>query len=104
MNNTLMSQARPHAARIGIVLTDGKSQESDKTTEAAKAAQAMGVTMYAVGVGEVGEQLSQPELDDIAGDRSRVMVADSYNELHLLQKQLTQKTCYGVGQALKKPS
>merc|ERR1719320_394128 len=103
MRTRLMSQARPHAAHVAIVITDGKSSDNTgKTKDAAKAAQAAGITMYAVGVGKIGGHgLNRGELNEIAGDPSRVLLADSYRELHLLQKELTQKTCHGVEQALQ---
>ena len=55
----------------------------------------MGIVMYAVGVGKVGEQLDEAELINIAGDQSRVLTADNYAKLNLIKESLTEKTCEG---------
>ncbi|XP_055364962.1 matrilin-4 isoform X3 [Betta splendens] len=54
--------ARPNVPRIGLVFTDGRSQ--DDISEFAKKAKEAGVTMYAVGVGKAVED----ELREIASE------------------------------------
>ena len=54
--------------------------------------------MYAIAVGKYGSStndLDEKELNNIAGDPSRVIVADTYADLHLILSDLVQKTCYG---------
>ncbi|CAI9574361.1 unnamed protein product, partial [Staurois parvus] len=54
--------ARPNVPKIGLVFTDGQSQ--DDISEWAKRAKDAGITMYAVGVGKAVEA----ELNEIASD------------------------------------
>ncbi|XP_068120097.1 matrilin-4 isoform X2 [Hyperolius riggenbachi] len=54
--------ARPNVPKIGLVFTDGRSQ--DDISEWAKRAKEAGITMYAVGVGKAVED----ELNEIASD------------------------------------
>ncbi|XP_063815647.1 matrilin-4 isoform X2 [Pseudophryne corroboree] len=54
--------ARPNVPKIGLVFTDGRSQ--DDISEWAKKAKEAGITMYAVGVGKAVED----ELNEIASD------------------------------------
>ncbi|XP_040187550.1 matrilin-4 isoform X2 [Rana temporaria] len=54
--------ARPNVPKIGLVFTDGRSQ--DDISEWAKRAKDAGITMYAVGVGKAVEE----ELNEIASD------------------------------------
>lgn len=92
MVSDFLPATRPHAAHIGIVLTDGDSQNKYKTTESALLARNAGFRMYAVGVGEVQEE----ELLRIAGDPQRVLFADSYRTLNTVKAALTDKTCAGI--------
>lgn len=101
MTSQLMPEARPHAAHVAIVITDGRSQQPEKTKEAAKAARAQRIVMYAVGVGQVGQELDMGELTNIAGDSSRVLLADTYTQLNLIKEKLTRITCDGILQALR---
>ncbi|KAK7483395.1 hypothetical protein BaRGS_00025335, partial [Batillaria attramentaria] len=72
MREYLMPAARPNAAHVCITLTDGQSQEP-----------------------EIGEELDEMELNNIAGDPSRVLRADTYAQLNLLKKKLTDLACTG---------
>ncbi|XP_012945016.1 collagen alpha-6(VI) chain [Aplysia californica] len=80
---------RSWAERVGLVITDGNSQESAKTKEAARQARESGITMFAIGVGNVKDQ----ELVNIAGDASRVFKVDSYDELENIKQTLAHQTC-----------
>ncbi|XP_041347924.1 cartilage matrix protein-like [Gigantopelta aegis] len=91
-----MAKARPGVARIAIVLTDGQSQEWQNTYDEAKFAQAAGVSMFAIGVGKVGKQLSMEELEKIAGNSDHVFVAADYNALNTIKFELDSKTCMSV--------
>ncbi|GFR72950.1 collagen alpha-1(XIV) chain [Elysia marginata] len=52
--------------------------------------------MYAVGVGDVHDRLSAEELNNIAGDPERVLLADSYRALNTIKALLTEKACAGI--------
>ncbi|XP_005107449.1 collagen alpha-5(VI) chain [Aplysia californica] len=91
MSETQLSKAvsRPHADRVSIVLTDGNSQVWRKTRDAAQAARDSGIIMFAVGVGAVRRE----ELLRIAGNESRVVKVDSYDQLEEIKTDLAQQTC-----------
>ncbi|XP_072303626.1 cartilage matrix protein isoform X2 [Eucyclogobius newberryi] len=61
-DNSFMQGARPGVTKVGIVFTDGRSQ--DYIGDAAKKAKALGIKMYAVGVGNAVED----ELREIASE------------------------------------
>lgn len=100
MREVQMPKARPTSAHICIVITDGQSQEMQKTADQAKLAQDAGIVMYAVGVGKIGEQLDGQELLNIAGDSDRVVTAKNYAELNLIKEKLTNLACSGIIKAL----
>ncbi|BFZ19082.1 hypothetical protein BsWGS_22121 [Bradybaena similaris] len=82
--------ARPWAAKIGVVITDGNSQLWKVTQQAAKDARDDGITMFALGVGPT---VRDEELLNIAGDKSRVTRVDSYDKLDAVKETLASKTC-----------
>ncbi|PVD31730.1 hypothetical protein C0Q70_07148 [Pomacea canaliculata] len=100
MRDVQMVKSRPTAAHVCIVITDGQSQLWMKTKEEAKKAREKGIVMYAVGIGKLGEELSEDELLGIAGDRSRMLIADNYAKLNTIREQLTTITCSGIINAL----
>nr|KAG5690092.1 hypothetical protein BaRGS_016400 [Batillaria attramentaria] len=95
MREYLMPAARPNAAHVCITLTDGQSQEPERTKAEAENARADHIVTFAVGVGRIGEELDEMELNNIAGDPSRVLRADTYAQLNLLKKKLTDLACTG---------
>ncbi|XP_012942797.1 collagen alpha-1(XXI) chain [Aplysia californica] len=80
---------RPGADRIGIVITDGNSQEWRRTRDAAQEARDDGIIMFAVGIGRVRDQ----ELENIAGNLSRVVKVKNYGQLHDIKASLARQTC-----------
>ncbi|GFO44365.1 hypothetical protein PoB_007087000 [Plakobranchus ocellatus] len=101
MVDQFLPNARPYAAHIGIVITDGKSQEEYRTMESAERARNAGVTMYAVGVGSFDSNLDAEELTNIAGDSARVLTADNYAMLNSIKASLTDITCVGIERSLQ---
>nr|KAG5696869.1 hypothetical protein BaRGS_035279 [Batillaria attramentaria] len=95
MRQYLMPAARPNAAHVCITLTDGQSQQPERTKAEAENARADHIVTFAVGVGRIGEELDEMELNNIAGDPSRVLRADTYAQLNLLKKKLTDLACTG---------
>ncbi|XP_052101554.1 uncharacterized protein LOC127735434 [Mytilus californianus] len=78
---------------IAVVITDGRSQEKNKTKEMALAAQRRGIKMFAIGV---GKKVSQKELQNIASDPDweHVFEVDNYKALDSIKDTLTSRTCY----------
>ncbi|CAG2243892.1 unnamed protein product [Mytilus edulis] len=78
---------------IAVVITDGRSQEKNKTREMALAAQRRGIKMFAIGV---GKKVSQRELQNIASDPDweHVFEVDNYKALDSIKDTLTSRTCY----------
>ena len=65
MLNNQMPQARPGVRRVAIVMTDGNSQETEKTKKAASDARESGLEVFAIGL---GINVSAQELHNIASD------------------------------------
>ncbi|XP_038965345.1 cartilage matrix protein isoform X1 [Rattus norvegicus] len=86
---TVSSGARPGAQKVGIVFTDGRSQ--DYINDAARKAKDLGFKMFAVGVGNAVEE----ELREIASEP----VADHYfytadfKTINQIGKKLQKKIC-----------
>ncbi|XP_052090764.1 uncharacterized protein LOC127727690 [Mytilus californianus] len=74
----MLSNARPGIKKIGIVITDGKSSEPGCTELEAKRANADGIEVYAIGVGESVDKI---ELLTIASTDKTMYTVDSYNDL-----------------------
>ncbi|KAH9524227.1 hypothetical protein Btru_053845 [Bulinus truncatus] len=102
-------QMRDSAAHLAIVITDGQSQDTDKTAAAAENARWKGITMFAIGVGEVISersyflrgQINIRELTSIAGTRDHAFNVKEYSELNLIKSQLLRKACYAIEEKLK---
>lgn len=88
------SVARSNVAHIGIILTDGQSQDVESTREQARLAHKEGVYLFAIGIGSNVDKL---ELRDIASDPDEnfVFMLDNYDALTSIQDILAIKTCDG---------
>ncbi|XP_072293499.1 uncharacterized protein col21a1 [Eucyclogobius newberryi] len=77
-------------ARIAVVLTDGKSQ--DEVLKAAEAARKKGVTLFAIGVGSMTEEV---ELQDIANKpfSTYVFSVKDYKAISRIIQVIRQKLC-----------
>ncbi|XP_069807588.1 matrilin-4 isoform X3 [Dendropsophus ebraccatus] len=81
--------ARPNVPKIGLVFTDGRSQ--DDISEWAKKAKEAGITMYAVGVGKAVED----ELNEIASEpvnKHSFYTAD-FSTMNLIAEDLKLNIC-----------
>ncbi|GFO47383.1 collagen alpha-1(xiv) chain-like [Plakobranchus ocellatus] len=88
------TKVRPGVQKVCIVITDGNSQEGNKTKEAAKKARSDNIIMYAVAV---GEYINDPELASITGNvKDRVAKVSNYTQLKTIQEKLVNMICRQV--------
>ncbi|XP_028936141.1 cartilage matrix protein [Ornithorhynchus anatinus] len=85
----ISSGARPGAQKVGIVFTDGRSQ--DYISDAAKKAKDLGFKMFAVGVGNAVED----ELREIASDpvAEHYFYTADFKTINQIGKKLQKKIC-----------
>ncbi|XP_077108284.1 matrilin-4 isoform X2 [Ranitomeya variabilis] len=81
--------ARPNVPKIGLVFTDGRSQ--DDISEWAKKAKEAGITMYAVGVGKAVED----ELNEIASEpvNKHSFYTGDFTAMNLIAEDLKLNVC-----------
>ncbi|KAG8506779.1 Cartilage matrix protein [Galemys pyrenaicus] len=86
---TVSSGARPGAQKVGIVFTDGRSQ--DYINDAAKKAKDLGFKMFAVGVGNAVEE----ELREIASEpvAEHYFYTADFRTINQIGKKLQKKIC-----------
>eukprot|EP00071_Canis_lupus_P037015 XP_022270572.1 cartilage matrix protein [Canis lupus familiaris] len=86
---TVSSGARPGAQKVGIVFTDGRSQ--DYINDAAKKAKDLGFKMFAVGVGNAVED----ELREIASEpvAEHYFYTADFKTINQIGKRLQKKIC-----------
>ncbi|RUS79191.1 hypothetical protein EGW08_013049 [Elysia chlorotica] len=85
MVKNFLPRTRPHAAHLGIVITDGRSQSK----------WLLSLTIDAAVTCNIDSVLDREELEEIAGDPARVLHADSYRTLNTIKEALTDQTCVG---------
>ncbi|XP_013410815.1 uncharacterized protein LOC106173996 isoform X2 [Lingula anatina] len=95
MTNTMFTAAngaRKNAVKIGIVMTDGSSNDKTATLQAAAAARAKGISMFAIGI---GSGIGQAELNGIGSDPDKdfVFVVNNFAVLDNIKAILKKKTC-----------
>ena len=85
---------RTGVVKIGVVITDGKSDDAAATQREAKAARAAGIHLFAIGV---GSQVDERELKAIASKPADqyVFTVNNYNALATIKEILAMKTCEG---------
>ncbi|BFZ23546.1 hypothetical protein BsWGS_26585 [Bradybaena similaris] len=76
--------------RVSVVITDGNSQDTEITASEARHARDDGIVVFAIGV---GLKIDNLELQNIAGDDSRVDRVDSYDKLTTITDWLAKQTC-----------
>ena len=85
----MFQNARDGIPHIGIVITDGVSEDPEKTSAEAQLCKDDGITMFALGVGQADQQ----ELHNIASADDMVYMVDNYAMLDTLKEQLAWKAC-----------
>ncbi|XP_041372526.1 uncharacterized protein LOC121385804 [Gigantopelta aegis] len=86
-----LNGARPDAKHIAILLTDGVSKNVTQTIHAANDLRSKGVTVFAIGVGNV----NQAELMGVASNPSctRMFLLDNFREIDSLMYELRKSSC-----------
>ncbi|XP_071091672.1 uncharacterized protein [Haliotis cracherodii] len=89
---TAANGARPNAAKIAIVITDGQSNIPTSTKTEAQKLKDAGVTVFSIGVGSGARQT---ELQAMATDpdSQHVFIVTNFDALKLIKSQLQQKAC-----------
>lgn len=80
----------PTIPQIAVVITDGNSQESDKTAKQAKLTHEAGITVFAIGV---GNEISHQELKNIASSHEYIFAVQNYDALDTIKNKLGTKAC-----------
>ena len=85
---------RDDVPHVVVVLTDGKSQDYDATSAAARAARLAGINTFAIGV---GDGVDRKELTNIASEPSDdfVFQVTDFEALDSIKNQLADKACHG---------
>ena len=76
MRQNLLKTSR---TRVGVIITDGDSKYPPLTKTQALQARTEGITLVAIGIDI--KKSDEPELEAIAGDKSRVKIIDNYSQL-----------------------
>src|SRR6218665_2378079 len=90
MRQMMADDKRSGVTQIGIVITDGQSDNRTATRVEAEAAHQAGITMFAVGV---GKHVDDRELGSIASQKGFRFNVESFNGLETIRKILTTKAC-----------
>ena len=85
---------RANAAKIAIVITDGKSQSPSATAQEAQKLRDKGITVFSIGVGS-GIQESELKAMATDPDNQHVFVVNNFDALDLIKASLQQKACEG---------
>ncbi|KAK7501883.1 hypothetical protein BaRGS_00006969, partial [Batillaria attramentaria] len=83
---------RPGVLNIGVVITDGKSNDATETARAARECRSAGITMFAIGV---GNGIPTSELNEIATDPdyNHVLKATGYSDLSNIKSSFETVAC-----------
>ncbi|XP_012938603.2 collagen alpha-1(XII) chain, partial [Aplysia californica] len=82
--------ARPNAAKLAVVVTDGMSTFPESTEAAAPALHATGVKVVSIGI---GSGVSQDELKIIASSVDLVFSANNFDVLDAIEKEVSATAC-----------
>ncbi len=88
------ARTRPGVVRIGIVITDGNSDDHKATAHQARLAREAGIHLFAIGV---GQYITESELLNIASHPSDMYVhkVTNFNALNSIKDILAMQTCKG---------
>ncbi|XP_052790966.1 cartilage matrix protein-like isoform X1 [Mya arenaria] len=90
----MLKASRPGVQKIGIVITDGRSTEPEKTSREAQLVHEMGVQMFAIGI---GNKTDENELQTIATNPDCVFRVLDVKELGGIRRQIERRFCLDTG-------
>ena len=87
-------RTRKNVVKIGIVITDGKSNDPEETAAKAEEARKAGITLFSIGV---GQGVDETELAAIANKprEEYLFTVNDYNALNTIKELLSIKACQG---------
>lgn len=85
--------SRPNAVKVGLVITDGYSNSLNSTVLEAMYAKNDGITLFAIGIGDVNEQ----ELHEVASrpNCTHVFLIAQFSEIDSLVYEIMKAACRG---------
>ncbi|XP_069121954.1 collagen alpha-1(XII) chain-like [Argopecten irradians] len=91
-----LNGARNGAAKVMVLITDGRSENTSNTLTAAKNARMSGITIFTLGV---TQNVNKTELDGIASAPSctHSYIVNSFSDLDSLKTELQSVSCKGLG-------
>ena len=91
--------SRSNAIKIGIVITDGISQNTTATLVEAGLTRAAGIMLFAIGV---GNYVNEDEVEGIANEPAEeyTYTVENYSDLQQIKARLTRQTCAGITMCL----
>ncbi|XP_050400838.1 collagen alpha-4(VI) chain isoform X2 [Patella vulgata] len=84
------SLVRKDVARIGIILTDGKSRYTDKTLLEAQRCKNDGIVLFTIGI---GDKIDMKELNAVGTNPSYVFQVAGFDVLYEIRQKLAFKAC-----------
>jgi Mg-chelatase subunit ChlD len=102
MKDQFAQYGRNGVAKVGIVITDGRSDDFMRTTKEAETIRNSGVTLLVVGV---GSQPQAPELAAIASNPTRhnILNVTSYSQFDTVRNQLQSALCNDINECDSNP-
>ena len=86
---------RDNVDNIGVVLTDGRSNDPQATWQNAMSIRKDGVNMISVGVGNANMKEMQAIATDPNGDNANIFMVDTFDNLATINDQLISAICNG---------
>ena len=87
-------KSRDKVVKIGIVITDGRSDSREETAAKAEEARRAGISLFAIGVGQA---VDETELAAIGNEprEEYVFTVNNYDALNTIKEMLSMKACEG---------
>lgn len=90
MREIFQADGRRNVPWVCVVITDGISKNPPATIMEAKLAAKMGISMFAVGI---GQKIAIKELEGIASTQNQVMAINDFSELRNILQSMMFRIC-----------